>query len=39
MKMNSAIKNDIKNRRYYFYDDLFNIKNLDLNKIKIYKKS
>ena len=26
---------DIKNLRYYFLDDMINIKNLDTNKIKI----
>ena len=26
---------DIKNRTYYFFDDMMDIKNLDLNKIKI----
>ena len=30
---------DIKNRTYYFYDNVNNIKNLDSNKIKIDKKS
>ena len=25
---------DIKNRTYYFYDDMINIKYLDVNKIK-----
>ena len=28
-------KIDIKNRTYYFFDDMIDIKNLDLNKIKI----
>ena len=31
-------KNDIKNRMYYFFDDI-NVKNLDPNKIKIDEKS
>ena len=26
---------DIKSRKYYFFDDICNIKNLDPNKIKI----
>ena len=30
---------DIKNRAYYFFDDMINKKNLDLNKIKIDEKS
>ena len=30
---------DLKNHTYYFFDDMINIKNLDPNKIKIYKKS
>ena len=30
---------DIKNCKYYFFDDMINIKNLDLNKIKIGEKS
>ena len=29
----------IKNRTYYFFDDMINIKNLDLNKTKIDEKS
>ena len=38
--MNNKFKDiNIKNRTYYLFDDLFNIKNLDLNKIKIDKKS
>ena len=36
--MNNKFK-DIKNRTYYFFDDLTNIKNLDPNKIKIDEKS
>ena len=32
--MNSEKEIFIKNRKYYFFDDLFNTKNLDLNKIK-----
>ena len=30
---------DIKRHTYYFFHDMINIKNLDLNKIKIDKKS
>ena len=30
---------DIKNRTYYFYDDMINIKNFDLILLKIDKKS
>ena len=30
---------NIKNRTYYFYNDLINIKNLNINKIVIEKKS
>ena len=30
---------DIKNRIYYFFEDIINIKKLDPNKIKINKKS
>ena len=30
---------DIKNRTYYFFDDIINMKNFDPNKIKIDKKS
>ena len=29
---------NIKNRTYYFYDDLINIKNFNINKLKIDKK-
>ena len=29
----------IKNRTYYFFDDIINIKNFDPNKIKIDEKS
>ena len=35
---NKYIEIDIKNRTYYFFDEI-NIKNLDPNKIKIDKKS
>ena len=31
--------NDIKNRPYYFFDDMINVKNYDLKKIKTDKKS
>ena len=37
--MNSEKEIFIKNRKYYFFDDLFNTKNLDLNKIKNDEKS
>ena len=30
---------DVKNRTYYFFDDMINIKNLDPNKIKANEKS
>ena len=30
---------DIKNRTYYLFDGIFNIKNFDLNNIKINEKS
>ena len=30
---------DIKNRTYYFYNDMINIKKFDLNLLKIDKKS
>ena len=33
--MNSIIEIDIKNRTYYFFDDMMSIKNLDPNNIKI----
>ena len=33
--MNSVKEIDIKNRTYYFFNDIINIKNLDPNKIKI----
>ena len=32
--MSSVKEIDIKNRMYYFFDDMINIKNLDPNKIK-----
>ena len=38
--MNNKFKEiDIKNRTYYFFDDMANIKNLDPNKIKTDGKS
>ena len=37
--MNSLKENNIKNRIYYFLDDMINIKDLDLNEIKIDEKS
>ena len=37
--MSNTIKDiDIKNRRYYFFDDIINIKNFDPNRIKIDEK-
>ena len=36
-EMNSAREIRIKYRRYYFFDDMINIKNLDPNNIKIDK--
>ena len=36
--MSSIRKIDIKNRTYYLFDHMFNIKNLDTNKIKIDEK-
>ena len=30
---------DIKDRTYYFFDDMINIKNLDANNIKLDEKS
>ena len=30
---------EIKNRAYYFYNDVVNLKNLEPNLLKIYKKS
>ena len=38
--MSNKIKDrDIKNRTYYFFDDIINIKNFDINNIKIDEKS
>ena len=34
--MNSVKEIDVKNRAYYFFDDMINIKNLYSNKIMIY---
>ena len=40
IKMGNKFKSvDIKNRTYYFFDDMININNFDPNKIKIDKKS
>ena len=40
LKMSNDIKDtDIKNHRYYFFDDIINIKNFDPNNIKIDGKS
>ena len=36
---NKAKDIDIKNYTYYFFDDIINIKNFDLNKNKIDEKS
>ena len=36
-EMNSAREIKIKHRRYYFFDDMINIKNFDPNNIKIDK--
>ena len=33
--MNRLKESNIKNRTYYFFDDMINIKKLDRNKIKI----
>ena len=33
--MNGIKEIDIKNRTYYFFNDIINVKNLDPNKIKI----
>ena len=38
--MSNKVKDiDIKSHRYYFFDDIINIKNFDLNKNKIDEKS
>ena len=37
--MNSLNETSIENNTHYFYDDMINIKNGDLNKIKITEKS
>ena len=37
--MNSLKQIDIKNRMYHVFDDMINIKNLDLNTTKIDEKS
>ena len=38
--MGNKVKNiDIKNRTYYFFDDIINIKNFDQNNIKLDEKS
>ena len=36
--MNTLKEIEIKNRKYYFFDDMINIKNLGPNKIKINEK-
>ena len=33
--MNSVKEINVRNRMYYFFDDMINIKNLDSKKIKI----
>ena len=37
--MNSVKEINVRNRMYYFFDDMINIKNLDSKKIKINEKS
>ena len=37
--MNKVGESDVRNRIYYFIDDIVNIKNLDPNNIKIEEKS
>ena len=38
--MSNKVKDiDIKNRTYYFFNDIINIKNFDLDKIKIDEKT
>ena len=38
--MSNKVKDiDIKNRTYYFFSDFINIKNFDLNNVKIDEKS
>ena len=39
IEMSSVIEIDIKNRKYYFFDDMININNLNPNKNKINKNS
>ena len=40
LKMSNKLKEiDIKNRRYYFFDDMIDIKTFDPNNIKIYEKA
>ena len=36
--MESIKEINIKNRTYYFFDDMINIKDFDWNSLKIYKK-
>ena len=36
--MGNIKKMNIKNRTYYFFDDMINIKNVDINLLKIDKK-
>ena len=38
IKMNNVKEIDIKNGTYYFFDDMFNIQNLDPNKSKLDEK-
>ena len=38
--MSNKVKDiNVKNRTYYFFNDITNIENIDPNNIKIYKKS
>ena len=37
--MTRVIEIDVKNRTYQFLDDIINVKNLDLNSIKVDEKS
>ena len=39
LKMSNKVKDiDIKNRTYYFFNNIINIKNFDLNNIKVDEK-
>ena len=37
--MGSIKEVNIKNRTYYFYNDIIDIKNFDSNNLKLYKKA